>query len=90
LGPRFAGRLMWRNHVITPGPNIAWIKRDLHLCGLDLEKLSHLEANVHHLLELMLEVTRKTVHGNTNVYFDRLLGRDELAPDGAPDDGPLF
>jgi len=82
LGPRFAGRLMWRNHVITQGPNLAWLKQDLRLCGLELQKISELRANLHLLLDVKLEVSRKTVGENSNIYFNRRIANDEPVPGG--------
>src|ERR1044071_6978576 len=42
LGPQYAGRLLWRHNVIATRENVRWFKNDLHVCGLDLVKLSEL------------------------------------------------
>lgn len=69
-GPH-AGRLLWRNNVMVSRDNLRFLKTDLHVCGLDLEKLSDLPASLDKLLDVQLEVTRKTKGENTNVYFNR-------------------
>lgn len=46
LAPRCRGRLLWRNNVMATRENIRWLKNDLHVCGLDLQKLSDLPANL--------------------------------------------
>jgi len=70
LAPRFANRLLWRNSVFTAN-TLKYVKTDLHLCGLDLEKLSELPKHLGKLLELKLEVTKKTKGDNENIYFNR-------------------
>jgi len=76
-GPRLAGRLLWKNNVIIPGPNLAWLKQDLRTCGLELELLSQLRANLPCLLDVHLEVTKKTVGEHTNIYFNKRIVADE-------------
>ena len=41
LAPHHVNRVMWRNSVFTPN-TLKFVKTDLHICGLDLEKLSDL------------------------------------------------
>jgi hypothetical protein len=70
LGPRFANRLIWRNSVITTN-TIRYLKTDLHICGLDLDKLSDLPGRLADLLDVRLEVTKKTNGDYENIYFSR-------------------
>jgi hypothetical protein len=70
LAPRFANRFLWRNSVFTAN-TLKYVKTDLHLCGLDLEKLSELPKHLAKLLEVKLEVTKKTKGDNENIYFNR-------------------
>ena len=72
LGPRFGNRLIWRNSVITQN-TVKYIKTDLHICGLDLEKLSDLPPQLHKLLDVRLEVAKKTKGDYENIYFSRRL-----------------
>src|SRR3972149_1854957 len=71
LAPRFRGRLLWRNNVMATRENLKWLKSDLHTCGLDLERLSDLPANLERLLDVKLEVTKRTQGDHENVYFNR-------------------
>lgn len=70
LGPRHANRLLWRNSVITQN-TLRYVKTDLHLCGLELQKLSDLPQNLGRLLDVRLEVTKRTKGENENIFFNR-------------------
>ena len=70
IAPKFVNRLMWRNSVITHN-TLKYVKTDLHLCGLDLEKLSDLPKQLKKLLDVKLEVTKKTKGDNENIFFNR-------------------
>jgi len=71
LAPKFRGRLLWRNNVMATRENIKWLKMDLHTCGLDLDKLSALPANLEKLINIKLEITKRTRGENENVYINR-------------------
>ncbi len=77
LGPSYRNRLLWRNNVMATRENIRWLKNDLHVCGLDLQKLSDLPANLEKLLDVKLEITKRTKGDSENVYFNRRLVLDE-------------
>ena len=78
LGPECRGRLVWRNNVIASSENLKWLKTDLHTCGLDLQKLSDLPANLPRLLDVQLEIVKRTRGESENVYFNRRI----VAEDG--------
>ena len=86
LGPRFAGRLLWRNSVMASKENLKWLKTDLHTCGVDLEKLSDLPSRLGDLLDVTLEVTKRTKGDSENIYFNRRVILEDL---GASDDDSL-
>ena len=75
LAPSHVNRLMWRNSVFTPN-TLKYVKTDLHLCGLDLEKLSDLPRHLSKLLDVKLEVTKKTKGDNENIYFNSRIEND--------------
>ena len=75
IAPRHVNRLMWRNSVFTAN-TLKFVKTDLHLCGLDLEKLSALPKNLSKLLDVKLEVTKKTKGDNENIYFNSRIVND--------------
>ncbi|MCP4678073.1 MAG: DUF669 domain-containing protein [Deltaproteobacteria bacterium] len=72
IGPAHANRILFRNSVID-GKKIQWIKKDLYTCGLTLPKISELQQNLSKLLDIKLEITKKTntESGYENIYFNR-------------------
>jgi hypothetical protein len=68
--------------VMATRENIKWLKNDLHVCGLDLQKLSDLPANLERLLDVKLEVTKRTKGESENVYFNHRIVLDEGAGGG--------
>jgi hypothetical protein len=83
LAPHFQNRLLWRNNVMATRENIRWLKNDLHVCGLDLPRLSDLPANLERLLDVRLEVTKRTKGDNANIYFNRRIVTDVSEPGAA-------
>jgi hypothetical protein len=75
IAPKFVNRLIWRNNVITHN-TLKYVKTDLHLCGLDLERLSDLPKHLKKLLDVKLEVTKKTKGDNENIFFNRRIDID--------------
>ena len=73
--PRYINRLLWRNSVITHN-TLKYLKTDLHLCGLDLEKLSDLPKQLEKLLDVKLEVMKKTKGANENIFFNSRIAND--------------
>ena len=71
IGPTHEDRLLWRNNVMVSDENIAWLKKDLFTCGLRLAKLSELPANLERLLDICLEVTKKTKGDFESIYFNK-------------------
>lgn len=82
LGPRSAGRLLWRNSVMASKENLKWLKTDLHTCGLVIEKLSELPARLGDLLDVTLEITKRTKGDSENIYFNRRIVIEDMAPEG--------
>ena len=87
LGPKYVNRFLWRNNVMLTKENIRWLKADLHTCGLDLKKLSDLPANLEKLLDVKLEVTKRTKGDSENVYFNRRIVLDDIPDEGSGDSG---
>ncbi len=89
LGPTHAGRLLWRYNVLSSDENRRWLKKDLLRCGVQLTRLSELPANLERLLDLRLDVNKKTKGDFESVYIDRRIrtaGEAEApeAPASAP------
>lgn len=55
----FLGRRLWRNQVLAL-TNLGWLKKDLHLCGIELDKLSDLPGRLEDLRALRLEIVKHT------------------------------
>jgi len=93
LDGQFKNRLLFRNSVLSSPQMIAWLKSDLHLCGVDLEKLSDLPGALERLLDIELEVTKRTRGDFENIYFNtRTDGRTSpsLRGSGSGDDDIAF
>ena len=71
LGPQCQGRLLWRNSVIASTENLKWLKTDLHTCGIALGKLSELPTRLPELLDIHLEVTKRTRGEYESVYLNK-------------------
>ena len=78
IAPTHQGRLLWKNNVMASAENLKWLKSDLHTCGLDIEKLSELPANLEKLLDVKLEITKRTRDKNENIYFNRRIVTDDV------------
>ena len=69
-GP-FGNRCLFRHNMIVTPENMKWLKTDLHTCGLKIERLSDLPTRLEQLLDVKLEVTKRTKGENENVYLNR-------------------
>jgi len=65
-----AGRHIFKNSVITQA-SLPYVKGDLKTLGLELAKFSELAGRLEELLDVTLEVTKRTRGDYTNVYFNR-------------------
>lgn len=81
LSGQYEGRHIFKNAVITHA-SLPFVKGDLKTLGLELPKFSELPNHLESLLDLTLEVTKRTKGDYTNVYFNRRLN--------VPGDGPEF
>ena len=89
IAPTCRGRLLWRNNVMATRENMKWLKNDLHTCGLDLAKVSDLPGRLEELLDVKLEITKRTRGENENVYFNRRIVLDDAGDAPARRDNPL-
>ncbi len=83
-GPQFVGCKLWRYNLLATDENAAWLKKDLHRCDVDLEKLSDLPDHLHRLLDVVVEVTKRTRGEFTNVYINRRVSAGGEADAGMP------
>lgn len=72
------GRRVFRNNMLATRENLAWLKGDLKVCGLEITKVSELQPNLERLLDRVVAITvrtRKDGQGRdqTNVFLDKRL-----------------
>ncbi len=79
LGPEHEGQILWRHNVLLTDENVAWLKKDLKKCGLEIAKISDLPAHLERLLDVRLLVTKKTSGEYANIYFNRRLEGGDTA-----------
>jgi hypothetical protein len=70
LSGSHAGRHIFKNSVITQA-SLPYVKGDLRTLGLELSKFSELSGRLDELLDVTLEITKRTRGDYTNVYFNR-------------------
>ena len=70
ISGRHEGRHIFKNSVITTAA-LPFVKADLKTAGLELSRLSELESRLEQLLDVLLEVTKRTRDEYANVYFNK-------------------
>lgn len=83
ISGQHAGRHIFKNSVITQS-SLPFVKADLQTLGLKLEKFSELPNHLDALLDLTIDVTKRTKGEYANVYFNKLLN---IPPGGDTGDG---
>jgi hypothetical protein len=83
------GRHIFKNSVITPAA-LPFVKADLKTVGLELAKFSDLAGRLEELLDVTLEVTKRTRGEYTNVYFNKRIQIAADAPTRATADETPF
>lgn len=75
LAPVHRGRLLWKNSVITDR-TLKWLKKDLVICGLQLDRLSELSDRLHDLVNIQLEINKRTKGEDENLYLQQRIAID--------------
>ena len=84
-GPDHKGRLLWRYSSLTKPDMLGWLKHDLRMCGVVLEKLSDLPPQLENLLDAPVQIAvkaSKKPDGMASVYING--GEREVPRDGEP------
>ena len=63
-------RVLFKNSSITSN-SIEWVKKELKVCGLDLEPFSDLPRKLGTLVGVELEISKATKGEYDNIYFNR-------------------
>jgi hypothetical protein len=74
LGPAFRDRLLWKNSVLLSGL-LQYVKKDLQTCGVHIQKISDLPDQLEKLLDIRLEIVKKTKNESESIYFNKLISR---------------
>jgi len=82
----YSGKLLWRNNLIVTPENLRWLKKDLHICGLDLKRISDLPENLDRLIDVQLKVAKRTRGENGNIYINRRVVHSEEYEEGSATD----
>lgn len=78
------GRVLFKNSVITE-KTLSYIKTDLSICGIILEKFSEIQTYLFDLLNKNLEVKIVSKDDNQNIYIQRVLKHDDTEQTNADD-----
>jgi len=94
-------KLMFKNRAITPN-TIEWVKKELQICGLELEPFSNLPGRLRDLANVELAVSKVTHGEHDNIYVNKRIRQSracagprmeaelpEAEPDGISDDLPF-
>ena len=79
IAGQHSGRHIFKNSVITAAA-LPFVKGDLKTLGLELAKFSDLGCRLDDLLDVTVEITKRTRGEYTNVYFNK---RIQLASNAA-------
>jgi hypothetical protein len=92
IAGQHAGRHIFKNSVITPS-SLPYVKGDLTTLGMELARFSELGNRLQELLDVALEVTKRTRGEFTNVYFNKRIqiagGAATPPPQTSPEDVPF-
>jgi hypothetical protein len=66
LGPKHAGRYVWRNNVLT-AEHAKWLKSDLQTCGIVLGDINDIYSRLKDLIGLCLEINKQ----GDSVYINK-------------------
>lgn len=84
LGPTHEGSSLSKTRVITQ-KTLPFLKEDLELLGICLERLSELEPHLERTVNQSLRISKKlSASGWTDIYFVKPLAHAAAAGDGFP------
>lgn len=87
-GSTFRDRILRKHSAITEN-TLRFVRKELEICGLHLERFEDLKRRVHELEGVELEVVKATKGEDTNIYFNRALSAASQADGVAEDDLPF-
>ncbi len=72
------GRMIFKNKIFASHPSVEQFKKDLFMCGFEVESLKEAFQSKDDLLGTRLEVTKTSREQFTIVYFQKYLEQDEV------------
>jgi len=87
-GSTFRDRILRKHSAITEN-TLKFVKKELEVCGLRLDRFDELKTRVQELHGRELEVVKVTKGEDSNIYFNRTLQASTQADGVAEDDLPF-
>jgi hypothetical protein len=87
-GSTFRDRILRKFRAITD-KTLPYVRKELEICGLHLDRFEDLKNRVHELEGRELEVVKVTKGEDSNIYFNRALTAHSQADGLASDDLPF-
>jgi len=83
LAGAHANRVIFKQSMLETPENLKYLKGDLSTCGVELTKLSELPERLGDLLDICLEINKKTTGEFSSVYLNQ-----RIVVDGVEDTAP--
>jgi hypothetical protein len=87
-GSTFRDRILRKHSAITEN-TIRFVRKELEICGLRLDKFDDLKARTRELEGVEIEVVKVTKGEDSNIYFNRAITSRSQADGVAEDDLPF-
>ncbi|MBI2688731.1 MAG: DUF669 domain-containing protein [Acidobacteria bacterium] len=87
-GSTFRDRILRKHSAITEN-TLRFVRKELEICGLRLDRFEDLKARVQELEGVELEVVKVTKGEDSNIYFNRTITAQSQADGVAEDDLPF-
>lgn len=87
-GSTYRDRILRKHSAITEN-TIRFVRKELEVCGLKLDRFDELKTRANELEGLELEVVKVTKGEDSNIYFNRLITVQSQADGVADDDLPF-
>lgn len=87
LSSAHENRRVWKYHTIEQN-RLGWLKADLGICGLTLDRLSELPRRLHELLDVPLEIQLVSKTGADGQEYQNCYFRKKLKFGAAENDVP--
>lgn len=79
-GGRFDGRKQERSNLLESKSNFEYLKKDLRICGVTLDRLSEINEKAKLLRGVLFHGTVKTSGRYTNIFIDKLASEADIQP----------